>query len=348
MSAGIDTYNIQGLEELVAGLGQPRFRAMQLFEWLYGHGAVSYDQMTNLPAVLREELARVAPLQVPELVDKRISADGTHKYIMQLADGALVETVGIPNDTQDAAEGVGRLSVCVSSQVGCAMACRFCATGQEGFTRNLTPGEMAWQVLCVARDFDMRASNVVIMGQGEPFLNYDAVLSALRILNHPKGPGIGARHMTLSTCGITKGIERFSTEDEQFRLAVSLHSAQQNVRNELMPGCASAPLKALKNALLGYQAQTGRRVSFEYLLIDSVNDGADAQAALIAYCAGLKAHVNLLPINAVEGSSYKPATKARMHEWEQALAAAGVETSIRTSRGADIAGACGQLKNSRE
>ena len=346
MTAGIDTYTIEGLDDLVAGLDQPRFRATQLFEWLYGRGVASYDDMTNLPASLREQLTETAPLHFPRIEDKRISADGTRKYILELHDGCLVETVGIPSTgSKDA--GHERLTVCASSQVGCAMACQFCATGQEGFTRNLSAGEIAWQVLLVAADFETRVSNVVLMGQGEPFLNYDNSLAALRIINHAKGPNIGARHITVSSCGITEGIRRFGTEPEQFTLAISLHSAVQSTRDELMPRSASTPLDELKDALLDYQQAAGRRISFEYLMIDGVNTSDTDLEALIDYCRGLSVHVNLLPINTVPGSPYTPCSKAKMQEWMSLLGRAGIEASVRTSRGSDIFGACGQLKNTR-
>ena len=346
MTQGIDTYSIEGLEALLAELDQAKFRANQLFEWLYGHGATSYDDMTNLPATLRQELALRAPLLVPQIADKRISADGTRKYILQLADGNLVETVGIPS-VSNKETGHERLTVCVSSQVGCAMGCTFCATGQEGFTRNLTPGEIAWQLLCVANDFGTRVSNVVVMGQGEPFLNYDNTLAALHIINHAKGPNVGARHITVSTCGVLDGIRRFGKEPEQFTLAISLHAARQNVRNTLMPHAASVTLDELKAALLDYQRAAGRRISFEYLMIDGVNSGEEDLAGLIDYCTQLSVHINLLPMNAVPGSAYKPCSTAYMQQWASRLENAGIEASVRTSRGYDIYGACGQLKNMR-
>ncbi|MBQ9068362.1 MAG: 23S rRNA (adenine(2503)-C(2))-methyltransferase RlmN [Eggerthellaceae bacterium] len=330
-------------------MGQPHYRATQLFEWLYGHGARSYAEMTNLPGALRERLGAEAPFSFPEIIDKRVSADSTRKYILKLADGALVETVGIPSGggAGDAGSAAKRLTVCFSTQVGCAMACTFCATGREGFVRNLFPGEMAWQVIAVADDFGMRVSNAVAMGQGEPFANYDHVLSALRILNHEKGLGIGARHITVSTCGIADRIRRFGSEAEQFTLAVSLHSAVQEVRNALMPGVAGTPLPALWDALRDYQERSGRRVTFEYLLAEGANSTDDALAALIDFCSGLSAHVNLLPVNAVDGSPLSPCPPERMGLWRARLERAGIEASVRTSRGADVFGACGQLKNAR-
>lgn len=346
VTTGIDSYTIEGLEALIADWGQPRFRATQLFEWLYGRGVASYDEMTNVPSSLRQELAKKAPLHFPTIEDRRISADGTRKYILKLHDNCLVETVGIPSSSNKDTKHE-RLTVCASSQVGCAMGCRFCATGQEGFTRNLSVGEIVWQVLVVSADFDTRVSNVVLMGQGEPFLNYDNCLGALRIINHTKGPNIGARHITVSSCGIQDGILRFGGEPEQFTLAISLHSAVQATRDELMPRSAATPLNKLKDALRHYQRAAGRRISFEYLMIDDVNTGSTDLSALIDYCDGLSVHVNLLPINAVPESPYKPCSAAKMQEWVSQLGRAGIEASVRTSRGSDIFGACGQLKNMR-
>lgn len=327
-------------------LGQPRFRGRQLFEWLYGKGAQSYDEMTNLPASFRTQLAKHAPFTPAVVANKQTSADGTRKYLLRLSDGALVETVGIPSrDTNEAGQS-RRLTVCFSTQVGCPMRCSFCATGNEGFTRNLLIGEMVQQILVVARDFDMRVSNAVAMGQGEPFLNYENVLEALRVINHPKGPGIGARHITVSTCGLVEVIERFGNEPEQFTLALSLHAARQVVRDHLMPGASHTPLSSLHQALETYCIQSGRRVSLEYLLIAGINDADEDLDALIDFCRGLSCHVNLLPINKVEGSPYSPCPRSTMNSWVEKLTEARIQASVRDSRGSDIQAACGQLKNS--
>lgn len=347
MEQRVEAYSIEGLEQLVAQLGQPKFRATQLLEWLYGKGVHSYAEMTNLPAALRSELETCAPFTFPTIVDKQVSADGTRKYVLQLACGNLVETVGIPSTEADDEAGSKRLTVCFSTQVGCPMRCDFCATGREGFTRNLLPGEMVWQILAVAQDFGQRVSNVVAMGQGEPFLNYQNTLDALRIINHSKACGIGARHITVSTCGILEGIRSFGHESEQFVLAISLHSAIQEKRDRLMPGCKSTSLAELHEALEDYQQHSKRRITFEHLLIEGVNSENDDLQALISYCQGLSAHVNLLPINAVEGSNYQPCTSAKMNSWATQLNNAGINASVRTSRGGDISGACGQLKNAR-
>ena len=331
------------LEDLVTSWGYPRFRAKQIHEWVHRHHAVSFDAMSNLPKDLRTKLSEFFPLETVKIFDRQISLDGTRKYVVTLADGSLVETVGMPVYRRDGS--LDRLSVCVSSQVGCPMACQFCATGREGLTRNLTAAEIIAQVALVQEDFQERVSNVVVMGQGEPFLNYDEVLAALRILNSRDDFNIGARHITLSTCGIIDGIDRLSQEPEQFTLAVSLHSALQKKRDRLMPKVAKQPLSDLKKAVERYTQSTNRRVSFEYLLIKDINDSEEDLRALLDFCDGLLCHVNLLPVNTVEGSPLQAASPATAKHWVETLIHYGVETSFRKSRGADIDGACGQLKN---
>jgi 23S rRNA (adenine2503-C2)-methyltransferase len=317
-------------------MGEPRYRARQVLRWLWVRGASSFEEMTDLAASLRQTLAERFTIGRPELVAREVSSDGTRKYLWRLVDGATVESVGIPSGN--------RLTVCFSTQAGCAMGCAFCATGASGFTRNLHAGEMAAQVTGVARDFSARVSNAVAMGQGEPFANYDATLAALRILNDPDALGIGARHITVSTCGIVPGIERFAAEPEQFTLAVSLHSAVQATRDRLMPGVRRYPLPALKDALIRYFAATGRRPTLEVALILGVNDTDEEISALVAFCSGLSAHVNLIPMNAVEGSPFMRASDERVRTALHALSDAGVETSVRAERGADISAACGQLR----
>lgn len=331
------------LADLVTSWGYPRFRGKQVYEWLHRHHADSFDAMNNIPKKLRDQLAEAFPLDEVSLFDRRISQDGTRKYIIQLSDGSLVETVGMPVYGNDG--GVERLTVCVSSQVGCPMACLFCATGREGLTRNLTAAEIVSQVALVQKDFQERVSNVVVMGQGEPFLNYNEVLSALRILNSDDDFNIGARHITLSTCGIIEGIKQLSDEPEQFTLAISLHSALQDKRDILMPKVTNQPLSALKEAIRQYQEATHRRVTFEYLLIRGNNDSEEDLQALLHFCEGLLCHINLLPVNSVEGSPLQPSTAATAKHWVSTLTDRGIETSFRKSRGSDIDGACGQLKN---
>ena len=336
MENEIKAYSLEGIEQLVADAGLPSFRAGQIGQWLYAKGASSYSEMTNLPTTVREQFATAYPLHAPVLVESQTSADGTQKYLMKYHDGALAEAVAIPSHD-------GRLTVCCSSQSGCAMRCAFCATGHLGLTRSLLPGEILDQVLIANIAFGKRVTNVVVMGQGEPFANYENTLAALRIMNHPKLRNIGARHITISTCGLIPGIRRFAEEPEQFTLAVSLHSAIQETRDELMPACTTYPLESLRTEAIRYTEKTGRRISFEYALMKDVNDSEDHLNALRLYCEGLLCHVNLIPLNYIEGSPFKPAPTTVTNRWRDALEQAGVSATIRNSRGSDIAGACGQL-----
>ena len=376
------------MEQIRAALeraGQPSYRLRQIEEWLWQRDAQSYDEMTNLPAELRALLAQEAPLMRAETAERLVSIDGTRKYFARLADGEHVEVVGLPAAGSSTKE---RLTVCASTQIGCAMGCTFCATGEGGFVRDLSAFEIADTVALVARDFGRRVSNVVLMGQGEPFANYDASLEALRILNAPHAFGIGARHLTVSTCGLIAGIERFATEPEQFTLAVSLHSAVQATRDALMPGVVGQPLDELRRVLIAYFAQTGRRPSLECTLIADVNDTPAEVEALGRFAADIGAHVNLISLNPVtmgaeaqcdnfteplaelgrdplaqqvSSSVSVDETVARRSDMERGVckircrASAptsvattlrtrfGVETTVRTPRGVDIDGACGQL-----
>ncbi len=344
MNTRLFTYNEQELKSLMKSLGFPSFRGSQLYHWIHKNHCFSYDQMHTLPKNLRVKLEEEYPLPVVHIKDKQVSQDGTRKYILQLTDGALVETVGIPSLSLSE-DSVDRLTVCVSSQVGCAMQCSFCATGKEGFTRNLSAEEIIQQLSIVGEDFNERVSNIVFMGQGEPFLNFNEVNLALDEFNNPESFAIGARHITLSTCGILKGIQDLSLDPRQFTLAISLHSAIQEVRNELLPRCAKFDLQALQETLIQYQQQTSRRITFEYLLINDVNDRNQDLEALITFCKPLHCHINLIPWNAIEGFSYKSSSINHVNQWCSELTNHGIAASVRHSKGSDIAGACGQLKN---
>ena len=335
----IKDYSIEETKRLFKEIGFPSFRADQVLSWLYEKGVSSYGEMTNIPKAMREQLTSALPFEKPVIVARQKSFDGTKKYLLKLSDGALVETVGLP--TED-----GRLTVCCSTQAGCAMKCSFCATGMLGLTRNLSPGEIVDQVITVQEEFGTRVTNVVAMGQGEPFMNYDATLSALRIMNHPKLLNIGARHITVSTCGVLKGIDRFSQEKEQFTLAVSLHSALQSTRNMLIPSMNNQPLEDLRTVLRAYSEKSGRRFTFEYALMKGINDGDEELEALVDYCKGLLCHVNLIPLNDVDGSSYQPVSAREMKRWNEELERRGIASTIRRSQGGDIAAACGQLSSS--
>lgn len=328
------------IAEFVAQRGQATYRTRQLVRWLYGRGATSFDDMSDLPSEFREALEEEFHIGRAQVAQRQVSADGTRKYLVQLEDGVSVETVGLPDDE--------RLTVCFSVQAGCAMGCTFCATGRSGLVRDLNAGEIVRQVRLVADDFGERVTNAVAMGQGEPFANYDQVLAALRFMNADDGLGIGARHLTVSTCGLLAGIRRFSEEPEQFTLAVSLHSAVTDTRSALMPGVRAVSLTALRKALIEYSSATGRRPTLEYALIEGVNDTAAELEALVAFARGLLVHVNLIPVNQVEGSAARRSGAVRAKAFRDTLAAVGVEASIRAERGADIDAACGQLRQRAE
>lgn len=318
----------------------PMFRVKQIWQWLYQKGARSFDEMSNLPKGLRDQLVDLFFISSPLLLAKEVSSDGTRKYLFSLRDGVTVESVGIPSADDE------RLTVCFSTQAGCAMGCTFCATGLNGFTRNLTIGEIYDQVRLVGEDFGMRVSNVVAMGQGEPFNNYDAVLYALRMMNDHKLLNIGARHITVSTCGIIDDIYKFTDEAEQFTLAISLHSAVQRTRNLIMPGVASVKLENLRQAVKIYGDSTKRRPTLEYAPMDGINDDEEHIEALVDFCGGMLCHVNLIPLNPVSDRKGIPCSMApspRINDFYEVLSRRGIEVSIRISRGADIDGACGQL-----
>lgn len=329
------TLDHDALVDLLSELGQPKFRAKQVEEWIWKRHAVSFDEMTNIPASLRDELASRCSLGGSKEVARQVSSDGSRKYLLEFPDGIRAECVGMPNRN--------RLAVCASTQAGCRMGCVFCATGHGGFSRSLTAEEIYEQVAHVSDDFQTRATSVVLMGQGEPFANYDATLAALRLLNSPDGAGIGSRHLTVSTCGIIPMIHRFAKEPEQFTLAVSLHSAVQSTRNALMPGVKKYSLGHLHETMLEYVRLTGRRPTYEYALIAGVNDTKPELEALVDFCAGTLAHVNLIQLNDQDGSTLKPSTQEKAETFVRRLGRVGVEATIRNSRGNDIDAACGQL-----
>ena len=325
------------LRILAEEFGLPAYRVEQLVSWLHGRGVRDFGQMTDLAAPLRATLSErysIGAARIERTVQSKL--DGTRKYLVRFSDGESVEAVGLPAGD--------RLTVCFSTQAGCAMGCAFCATGRQGLSRSLNCGEMVDQVRLISEDFGRRASNAVAMGQGEPFANYEATLAGLRYMNAPKGLGIGARHLTISTCGVVPGIKRLGGEAEQFTLAVSLHSAVQETRDRLMPAMKAYPLTALHGALEGYSDVSGRRPTFEYAMIEDVNDTPDERRALVEFCRGMLCHVNLIPMNTVGDQDLRRSRAETVGLFVGALRAAGVEVSERLERGADIDAACGQLK----
>lgn len=328
------------LEARLRGWGEPPYRARQVWEWIYGHGATQFAQMTNLPAALRARLETAFTLAPFEPIAEHLSEDGqTRKLALRLADGEIIETVWMRYETRE--------SVCVSTQAGCAMGCVFCATGQGGLRRNLTAGEIVGQVLAFARLLtpqSTRVTNVVFMGMGEPFANYDAVWQAACTLMDPAGLGIGARHIVISTVGIIPGIRRFAQQRSQVRLAISLHAPHDALRDQLIPINRAYPVSPLMDAVRDYVKLTGRRVTFEYALIAGVNDKPEQAQALAALLRGLPAHVNLIPLNPVADSPWRPSPRERVRRFQAALTEHGIACTVRLGRGTDIQAACGQLR----
>ena len=336
----IQKTDINKFVEAVCAIDPKPFRQKQLVEWLYCKGASSFDEMSNVPKSLKDGLKGEFSCVPSKIVSSKGSADGSCKHLIELCDGQTIECVAI------LAKGhKDKLTACVSSQVGCTMGCCFCATGKLGFVRNLGFGEIVEQVMLIEREHDKKVSNIVVMGQGEPFLNYDNVIIALDILNTFKPYEIGARKISISSCGIISGIERFSTLNKQYRLAISLHSADQDTRNVLMPGLRKQNLKSLRKALLKYQEATGRRISIEYIMIKDINDTEKQLDALYEFLMGIKAHINLIPYNKVKGVDFKPSTRETLSNWENFFKSAGIGINIRESKGAEVFGACGQLAN---
>lgn len=334
------TLSHEQLVDLMEQLGYPKFRAKQVEDWVWKHNVSDFQEMTNVPAALRTDLSARCTLGGTSEVARQVSSDGSRKYLLRYSDDTQAECVGMPTRN--------RLAVCVSTQAGCRMGCVFCATGQGGFTRSLKATEIYDQVMHVSEDFQTRASSVVMMGQGEPFNNYDEVIKALRMLNSPEGAGIGARHLTVSTCGVIPMIRRFSKEPEQFTLAVSLHSAIQSTRNAIMPGVKKYTLQRLHDVMGEYVEATGRRPTYEYALIGGVNDNNAELEALCDFTRGTLAHVNLIQLNDLEDSRLKPSTQERAELFVRRLAQVGVEATIRNSRGNDIDAACGQLSQKHQ
>ena len=346
MPRSIKDLSIEEMEILMKDLGQPRYRADQVYEWIHSRNASSYAEMTNLPKNLRERLTELYPIERVSIKERFESDDGSVRYVIELSDGTLTEMVSIlsgPGTDEEDDSDDRRMTACVSSQAGCPLECEFCATGKQGLTRDLTVDEIASQVVLMQKDRGKRVSNVVLMGQGEPFLNYDNVLAAIRRMNRDKGLGIGARHITISTSGIIEGIYDLAEEPEQFRLAVSLHSADQRTRNSLMPRLSGQPLHRLKKALKDYCDIKGRRITIEYMLLDGINDSDDQLDRLVEFCSGLNVHVNMIKFNGHPGSDLKPSSDKRMEEWLDALKEKGIKASPRISKGQDVLGACGQL-----
>lgn len=325
------------VEEYIAGLGEKKFRAKQLYEWMHVHKAASYGEMTNLPKSLRRQLDEETDYTCLRQVDCQISRqDGTRKYLFALADGNMVESVLMRYHHGN--------SVCISSQVGCRMGCRFCASTLDGLERNLAPSEMLDQIYRIERDIGERVSNVVVMGTGEPLDNYDNLLTFIRMLTDEHGCHISQRNVTVSTCGIVPRIRQLAEEKLQITLALSLHASNQKKRLELMPIARTYDISQVLDACAFYFQETGRRVTFEYSLVEGVNDAPEQALELAHLLAGMHGHVNLIPVNPIKERSYAASRPASVHRFQNILEKNGINVTIRRELGADIDGACGQLR----
>ncbi len=326
------------LEAFCEQLPCPRFRATQVLDWVYRRFVTDWRNMSNLPNPLRAAFAQAfAPISETP-VTTHTDETGTVKYLLSLYDGETVECVWIPHRD--------RCTLCVSCQVGCRFSCAFCASGKGGFARDLSAGEIVAQVLVAARLQGAAPNNIVFMGMGEPFDNYDHVLKAARLINHPKALAIGARRITISTCGLVPGIQRLATEGLQFELSVSLHAPNDALRRRLMPVNQLHPLESLMDACRAYTATTNRIVTFEYTLVDGVNDNERAALELIDLLRGMRCRVNLIPLSPVDGYAGKAPPGDRAERFATVLAEAGINSTLRFSRGRGVNAACGQLRRS--
>ena len=373
MLTDIKSQTAEELQAQFRSWGQPVYRVAQVLEWLYVHRVTKWEAMTNLPKVLRDKLQSNYALQGLELVRKQGSRDTTQKFLWRLDDHSLIESVLIPANPALYGEASDRHTLCVSTQVGCAYGCKFCASGLDGWKRNLRVEEIVEQALAVERwnaeqssrlqvegcklkeaepttrkpqpATDQRlVSNLVIMGMGEPLANYDNLLKALKILNAPWGGGIGARKITISTSGLVPQIRKLADEPLQFRLAISLHGATDETRDKIMPVNRKYPLRELTTACDYYQQKRGRMITFEYILIAGVNDGLDQVKPLAALAQRLKAKVNLIPYNKVEGLPWERPSEETQERFLQALEKQKVIATLRREKGHDIDAACGQLR----
>ena len=336
MSKHIKSMTMEEVGQLLKAMGQPSFRAKQVYSWLH-KGVRSYEEMTNLPKALRDSLAQAYPICAPTVVRKQESQkDGTIKYLWELADGNCVETVLMRYHYGN--------TVCISTEVGCRMGCAFCASTLGGLVRKLEPHEMLDQVLFTQVDSGLPVSHIVLMGIGEPLDNFDNVMRFLELVNSPEGMNISMRHISLSTCGLVPGIDRLAEKKLQLTLSVSLHAPTDEIRNTIMPVNKAYPTEELIAACRRYYEKTGRRISFEYAMINGVNDTPEAAKTLLKRLKGLPAHMNLIPLNHVEESPLKPSTRQAVQQFQTILEEGGIPATVRRTLGSDIDASCGQLR----
>ena len=340
MKQDLKSMTLAEMQDAFAAIGEPKFHAKQVFTWLH-RGAVSFDAMTNLSKPLREKLDGLYDITAPSVARKQVSKlDGTIKYLWKLRDGNCVESVVMQYHHGN--------TVCISSEVGCPMGCKFCASTIGGLVRRLEPSELVDQVLFSQLDSGLPISNIVLMGIGEPLDNYDNVRRFLELVNSPEGLNIGMRHISLSTCGLVDQIDRLAGEDLQLTLSVSLHAPVDEVRSSIMPVNRRWPVQELLDACRRYFEKTGRRISFEYAMIRDVNDTPEMAKQLIRRLRGIAAHVNLIPLNDVAESPLKPSLPETVLRFQKTLEASGIPATVRRTLGSDINASCGQLRRNYE
>ncbi len=327
------------LEEFILKLGQPKFRAKQIYEWIY-RGAETFDDMLNIPKSLRELLAEQSYIGAAKICEKYTSKiDETRKYLLELSDGNFIESVLMKYEYG--------YTICISSQVGCRMGCKFCASTIGGKERDLTPGELISQIICVQKDLGQRISNVVMMGIGEPFDNFENVHKFLGLVNAPEGLNIGQRHISISTCGLADKIRILADKKLQITLLISLHAPNDEKRSQIMPVNKKFPIEELMSACDYYIQKTGRRISFEYTLISGVNDNLKEADRLADLLRGKLCHVNLIPVNKVEETGFEKGNKEGINAFRQRLEKRGISATVRREMGSDINAACGQLRKAK-
>lgn len=332
----IKDYNLEELKEELVAIGEKKYRAEQIFKWIYVDKVKEFDEMTNLSVELREKLKENYTMCNYKILRKQESADGTKKYLFDVLDGNAIETVLM--------EYHHGKTVCVSSQIGCKMGCKFCASTGIQFVRSLSSGEIVEQILAVEQDIGDKISNIVFMGIGEPFDNYDNVMKAIRIINNQKGLNIGARHISVSTSGLVPRIYDFANEDLQCTLSISLHATSNEKRSSMMPVNKRYPIEELMKACKDYIAKTNKRISFEYALAKDNNDNLEDAKELVKLLKGMLGHVNLIPINKIENGKYTKSTNENIIKFRDYLNDNGIVATIRRELGSDIDAACGQLR----
>ena len=332
----ISSLTLEELGAVLKELGQPAFRAKQIFHWLHQKLVTDFSAMTDQPKALLEKLGQAYYIAAPQIQRRQEAKDGTVKYLLRMADGNCIETVVMRYHYGN--------TVCVSTQVGCRMGCRFCASTQAGRVRDLEAGEICSEIYTAQRDIGERISHIVLMGIGEPLDNFDQVLKFLHLISSPEGVNIGMRNISLSTCGLVPGIDRLAQHKLQLTLSVSLHAPNDQIRSGMMPVNNAYPVDQLIKAVRRYQDTTGRRVSFEYSMVRGVNDSDECAKQLADLIRGMGAHVNLIPINPVDGSPYSATDAANVRRFQHKLETWGVNATVRRRLGSEISAACGQLR----